>query len=78
MIAVLTGDIVGSQKLKPRELANLGQYLKEAANLTDLATCFEVFGGDIWQTTCYPPHSAVSLATVIRANLLGKKGITLT
>ncbi len=75
MIAVLTGDIVGSQKLKPNELADLGQYLKEASDLTDLSTCFEVFGGDRWQTTCHPPHSAVSLATTIRAYLLGKKGI---
>lgn len=75
MIAVLTGDVVGSQGLKPETLADLRTRLDEAAKLTDLSTCFEVFGGDSWQTTCHPPHSAVSLAVTIQAYLLGTAGI---
>lgn len=75
MIAVLTGDIVGSQAIEKSKLERLPNYLEEAANRTDLGINLEVFAGDSWQCTCHPPQFAMRLAVLIRSELLGKRGI---
>ncbi|MDQ8202949.1 hypothetical protein [Pelagicoccus sp. SDUM812003] len=75
MISVLTGDIVSSQTLEASLLEALPSHLAGAAGLAGLSTSLEVFGGDSWQTTCHPPHSALSLAVAMRAYLLGHHGI---
>ncbi len=75
MIAVLTGDIVGSQELSESDRNQLQSILEAAVASTDLSTNIEVFAGDSWQCTCHPPHSAIRLALTLRSYLLGKKEI---
>lgn len=75
MITVLTGDIVGSQKLSESNRNQLQSILQAAVASTDLSTNIEVFAGDSWQCTCHPPHSAIHLALTLRSYLLGKNGI---
>ncbi|MDQ8181800.1 hypothetical protein [Pelagicoccus sp. SDUM812005] len=75
MIAVLTGDIVGSQELRESDRQQLQAYLQEAAASADLSTHIEVFAGDSWQCFCQPSHSAIRLALTLRSHLLGKREI---
>lgn len=75
MIAVLTGDIVGSQELRESDRQQFQAYLQEAAASADLSTHIEVFAGDSWQCFCQPSHSAIRLALTLRSHLLGKREI---
>ncbi|MDQ8187356.1 hypothetical protein [Pelagicoccus sp. SDUM812002] len=75
MIAVLTGDIVGSQELSESKREQLQAFLEETAASTDLSANIEVFAGDSWQCVCHAPESAIHLAVAIRSHLFGKRGI---
>ncbi|MBK1876716.1 hypothetical protein [Pelagicoccus mobilis] len=75
MIAVLTGDIVGSQSLAEAERDQLQAYLEDAVASTDVSASIEVFAGDSWQCHCHPAHSAIRLAVTLRSYLLGKRNI---
>lgn len=75
MISVLTGDIVGSQELSPKERAQLSASLHKAAEFAKLSSSFEVFGGDSWQAKCSPPQGALFQAVAFRSFLYGSYGI---
>lgn len=75
MIAILTGDVVGSQELPSDKRAGLQAKLEEAARSTDLSSHFELFSGDSWQCMCPSPQTAVQQAISLRAYLYGKNAI---
>ena len=77
LVAVLTGDIVGSSQLPPDGRAALVDRLKGiAAEIRHcwpeaMAADIDVFSGDSWQILLSAPPLALRLAVFIRAALIG-------
>jgi len=75
MLSVLTGDIVESGALDRHRLQELQSQLEVAADRVSAHTCFELFSGDSWQTTCRPGRLCLTLAVAIQSQLRGKMGL---
>ncbi len=77
LVAVLTGDIVGSSQLPPAGRASLVDRLKDLAEATRqawpdaLAADIDVFSGDRWQMLLARPSMALRVAVFVRASLIG-------
>lgn len=73
--AVITGDIVGSTKLAPRQLAELrkalGETIRDFPNRCVLKGP-EFFRGDSWQVLLDAPENALNLTLLIQARLISK------
>jgi hypothetical protein len=73
--AVITGDIVGSTKLTPGQLADVRKTLVEAVRAFP-NKCVrkgpEFFRGDSWQMLLDAPENALNLALLIQAELISK------
>jgi len=77
--AVLTGDIVGSTKLAPNEMAKVRQTVRDSVREAVRAFVLrndpitrgaEFFQGDSWQILLGDPSNALRLALLIQASLL--------
>lgn len=73
--AVLTGDIVSSQKLSATALGQLPRLIAEAAQKTGFDSKVEVFSGDSWQAFCAEPEVAMTWALIFRSYLFGEHAI---
>ncbi len=79
--AILTGDIVGSSKLKPAQrkklLGILKSTSKEIRKLYKNIVPFDVdiFRGDSWQLLVTEPKLALRIALLFRASIKSKMGI---
>lgn len=79
--AILTGDIVGSSKLKPAQrkklLSKLKSTSKEIKKLYKDIIPFDVdiFRGDSWQLLVTEPTLALRVALLFRSTLKGEMGI---
>lgn len=75
LAAVITGDVVGSQKFEKAKyeqlLAQLNKVLNELAGRYDLR--FDIFRGDEFQVVLQQPEYAFHVATLIRLNLLAEQ-----
>ena len=76
--AVITGDIVGSSKLKPAERKELHAALKDTSDkLTDhfrqlVPLQVDIFRGDSWQLLVIDPAQSLKIGLFFRAFLRGK------
>lgn len=76
--AVITGDIVGSSKLKPAERKELHAALKDTSDkLTEyfkqlVPLRVEIFRGDSWQLLVIDPAQSLRIGLFFRAFLRGK------
>jgi hypothetical protein len=74
MVAILTGDIVGSSKMDPEQLDillnKLRQFLDVQKNTKYPDMEFEFFRGDSVQIKLYEPEYALTLAAYIRAYVI--------
>lgn len=76
--AVITGDIVGSSKLKPAERKELHTALKDTSDkLTEhfkqlVPLRVEIFRGDSWQLLVIDPAQSLRIGLFFRAFLRGK------
>ena len=76
--AVLTGDIVGSSKLKPAERKELHAALKDTSDkLTEyfrrlVPLQVDIFRGDSWQLLVLDPAQSLRIGLFFRAFLRGK------
>jgi hypothetical protein len=74
--AVITGDIVGSTKLSPKQLVDLRKTLDEAVRVFSKRNdeCVfkapEFFRGDSWQVLLNKPGAALNLALLIQASFI--------
>lgn len=79
--AVITGDIVGSTKLSPGEMADVRgtvmHTVREFANGNSEAISkgVEFFQGDSWQVLLKDPRAALRLTLLIQAKLLAEYGV---
>lgn len=69
-IGVLTGDVVGSQKIKDKQA--LGQALNDGLNLLEarLGACSDRYRGDGFQIAVPDPAQAMTAAVLLRATLI--------
>ena len=74
MIAVLTGDIVGSQKMKPKDLQKLLKellkFLEKQKNENYPGLLFEIYRGDSIQIALLQPEHTLKLAVLVRTFVL--------
>lgn len=74
MIAVLTGDIVGSQKMKPKDLQKLLKellkFLEEQKNENYPSLLFEIYRGDSIQIALLQPEHTLKLAVLVRTFII--------
>lgn len=79
--AIITGDIVGSSKLKPAQRKNLIGILKSTSKEIRIVYKkiipfdVDIFRGDSWQLLVTEPKSALRIALLFRASLKSKMGI---
>jgi len=79
--AVITGDIVGSTKLSPGEMADvrgtISHTVREFAkrNSETVSKGVEFFQGDSWQLLLKDPCVALRLTLLIQAKLLAEYGV---
>lgn len=75
MIAVLTGDIIGSQKMEPDKLRGLLNkllnFLEQQKNANYPGLLFEIYRGDSIQIALMQPEHALKLAVLIRTCVIG-------
>ncbi len=69
--AVITGDIVGSQKVRDKALLvkRLEEVLKEVAGVYPQVKAFEIFRGDSFQCLIERPALSLRIALLIRLGL---------
>lgn len=67
MIAVLTGDIIGSQKSNPKVWLNL--LKKELSEIGENPKSWEIYRGDSFQAIIVKPADALKAAIKIKATL---------
>ena len=78
--AVLTGDLVGSSRVKlEKQREEVLSILKDSFDMIEspdiIASHFSIHRGDSFQGVLSKPEEALKVAIIIRANLLSKSGV---
>lgn len=75
VVAVVTGDLIGSSRMKPKQMNDAREALQQAS--VDMDSAFDllhgelaVFRGDGWQIVVRKPALALRAAVMMRAGLL--------